>query len=99
MHELGLFHGDVAPRNVVKQDGRPVIIDFARSGFHECDGSCKELLETKKQLGLDPVRQDVTKHFGGASLLMVAAVSCFIFLWLWTAGIAGLVESAFIRCK
>ncbi|KAJ7512379.1 hypothetical protein B0H11DRAFT_479756 [Mycena galericulata] len=55
IHETGVQHGDVAPRNVVRRpDGGIAFIDFGCAEQHRCPGrdACRELLEMEKELHL-----------------------------------------------
>jgi serine/threonine protein kinase len=42
IHSRGIFHNDVAPRNIVEENGRVRVIDFnlAEEGHH-CEGISK----------------------------------------------------------
>ncbi|BGP35070.1 hypothetical protein JCM10296v2_006900 [Rhodotorula toruloides] len=55
MHKKGVAHGDLAPRNVVMQDGRVKLIDFGEAYPHECKGEkeCGELEMLWETLGMD----------------------------------------------
>ena len=56
IHQKGVQHNDLEPRNVViSQSSGPSIIDFDNATIHHsCMGyKCVELIETAQRLGLD----------------------------------------------
>ena len=61
IHEHGVCHGDLEPRNVVvSQTGGVFLIDFGSSENHHCSGDgCGELLDFRVKLQLD---SGVTKN-------------------------------------
>jgi tRNA A-37 threonylcarbamoyl transferase component Bud32 len=60
IHAKGIWHGDVAPRNVVRRSGDRgfAFIDFGNAEEHCCPGgdTCRELIELRRELqkGLMP---------------------------------------------
>ncbi|KAJ7127076.1 hypothetical protein C8R44DRAFT_113490 [Mycena epipterygia] len=53
IHEHGILHGDVAPRNVVRRTGGGiVVVDFGSATEHCCPGeeTCRELVESRRKL-------------------------------------------------
>ncbi|EJD08067.1 uncharacterized protein FOMMEDRAFT_150739 [Fomitiporia mediterranea MF3/22] len=56
LHRLGVYHGDLEPRNIVRgSDGSFKIIDFTSSTLHncgQCNQGCAELARIRKQLRL-----------------------------------------------
>ncbi|EJD08066.1 uncharacterized protein FOMMEDRAFT_150738 [Fomitiporia mediterranea MF3/22] len=59
LHRLGVYHGDLEPRNIVHgSDGSFKIIDFTSSTIHHCDqrNGCAELVRIRKQLRLNDER-------------------------------------------
>jgi serine/threonine protein kinase len=56
LHQIGIQHNDMEPRNVTTSPGSgPVIIDFDNARLdHACKGdSCEELCQVAKDLELD----------------------------------------------
>lgn len=56
IHNAGVQHNDLEPRNVVvSQSLGPIIIDFDSASLdHRCEGpSCRELRELAGRLGID----------------------------------------------
>ncbi len=56
LHEVGLEHKDLEPRNILESDdGTLRIIDFHNSEKHVCPGSeeCEELRNFQEKLGLE----------------------------------------------
>ncbi|KAJ6459533.1 hypothetical protein C8R45DRAFT_1109404 [Mycena sanguinolenta] len=56
VHNAGVQHNDLEPRNVTMSSSGPLIIDFDCASLnHKCPGaSCQELLEVARSLNLDP---------------------------------------------
>jgi tRNA A-37 threonylcarbamoyl transferase component Bud32 len=56
LHQYGVEHGDLAPRNITRNeaDGKLWLIDFSSSERHdECNGrDCPELVHFRQDLGL-----------------------------------------------
>ncbi|KZV92817.1 hypothetical protein EXIGLDRAFT_836171 [Exidia glandulosa HHB12029] len=53
LHEEGIWHGDVEPRNVVKDaaTGKWTVVDFGEATTHICEGpTCSELVQLEKDL-------------------------------------------------
>ncbi|KAJ7816603.1 hypothetical protein B0H14DRAFT_1395097 [Mycena olivaceomarginata] len=59
LHNAGVQHNDLEPRNVTKSLSGPFIIDFDHASLdHKCPGaSCQELLQVAESLDLDPRTQ------------------------------------------
>ncbi|EGU10955.1 Proteophosphoglycan ppg4 [Rhodotorula toruloides ATCC 204091] len=54
LHDKGIFHNDLAPRNVVRGKDGLKIIDFGMAREHECEGKdCVELSGLRRELGLE----------------------------------------------
>ncbi|EJD05076.1 kinase-like protein [Fomitiporia mediterranea MF3/22] len=55
LHKLGVYHGDLEPRNIVRDsNGSFKIIDFTSSTLHNCSqrNGCTELARVRRQLRL-----------------------------------------------
>ncbi|KAJ7718053.1 hypothetical protein B0H16DRAFT_1740220 [Mycena metata] len=61
LHNTGVQHNDLEPRNVTVSSSGPVIIDFDRASLdHNCPGaSCEELLEVAEALDVDPAVETI----------------------------------------
>ncbi|KAJ6528599.1 hypothetical protein B0H19DRAFT_1243083 [Mycena capillaripes] len=95
IHNAGVQHNDLEPRNVVvSQSLGPIIIDFDSASLdHRCEGpSCRELRELAGCLGIDPgVELSTTERVTSVStdVVTVALVS---FLVVWIMSVWKVVE-------
>lgn len=65
LHEAGIVHGDIAPRNVMvdRKTGKPRVIDFGRSKRLSLTGKKREELLGQDERDLEQVYEALEKHF------------------------------------
>lgn len=73
VHESGVQHNDVEPRNIVVKDGSPVLVDFQHATVHDC--GCKTVIH-------EGARMPEEYDFGCYEIYMYARRAC-----IWRTGV------------
>ncbi|KAJ7867646.1 hypothetical protein B0H13DRAFT_2281170 [Mycena leptocephala] len=84
IHQAGIEHLDVEPRNVVLSKSKgPVVVDFDGASLdHTCDGlSCGELRELARRLGINLVAE-MSKPSKTTSVVVPAIFVCIAMLFM-----------------